>query len=106
MRVVEKGRGERHWVCRHIVGVGKIQYPTNAKPKRHYIRFLPPAAGIKLNLFQFALKHVIKRDFLPSVHKENFTKQKGTINTRRDALLIFLFESFSKELKDFKNLVQ
>lgn len=29
-----------------------------AKPKRHFIRFLPPPADIKLNLFQFDLNRV------------------------------------------------
>lgn len=33
-----------------------------AKPKWHFIRFLPPLADIKLNLFQFDLSRVTARD--------------------------------------------
>lgn len=45
-----------------------------AKPKRHFIRFLPPPADIKLNLFQFDLSHVIT-EILPLLYAV-FTKKK------------------------------
>lgn len=36
-----------------------------AKPKWHFIRFLPPLADIKLNLFQFDLSRVTTEILLP-----------------------------------------
>lgn len=47
-----------------------------AKPKRHFIRFLPPLANIKLNLFQFGLNRVTTEALPPA--REDSTGAEGT----------------------------